>query len=481
MKGIVPVVLTSLLSAFVAVFIYQQVHTPDQIVIRETLPVAYTADQGAALVRASDSPVSTAPRDFVMASSRARQAVVSIQARTSNGYFWRNDQYSSSSGSGVVVSPDGYIATNKHVIDEGDEITVTLHDQREFKAEVVGKDANTDLALIKIDASKLPSIEFGNSDSLYVGDWVLAIGNPFRLQSTVTAGIVSAKGRSISILENQTGIEAFIQTDAAVNPGNSGGALVNADGELVGINTAIITYSGQYEGFSFAVPSNLARKVLGDLKTYGSVQRGWMGVQIRTVDDELAKALRLPAVSGVFIDAVNPTGAANASGLQSRDVIVAINGQPVAGSPDFMEQVGRLRPGDKIDLDYIRDGKERSVEVVLSHNPYTTSDRRSSASSDGESRQDEYLADIGFRARNLTGSEVQRLDKEGVIVESVRPGSTVDRINLMKKYIITSVNGRDITSVDELYSELKKADDMVIFDGFYEEYEGKYPYAFRKE
>ena len=360
MKRIAPIILASLLSAFAAVMIYDRFHTPEKVVIRETLPVTYVNDSpeiAAAPVMPYEAGLrDRTPESFVSAANQAREAVVSIQARA-GGSFWRNDVFNSSSGSGVILSADGFIATNKHVIDEGAEIRVTLNDQREFTAEVVGKDAATDLALLKIDAEDLTYVPFGNSDSLYVGEWVLAIGNPFRLRSTVTAGIVSAKGRNISILPEMTGIESFIQTDAAVNPGNSGGALVNTRGELIGINTAIITYSGQYEGFSFAVPANLAKKVLRDLRVHGSVQRGWLGVVIRSVDNELATDLGLPKVAGVYLDNVNPYSAANDAGLKRGDVIVGVNKTNIQGSPQFMEQVGQLGPGDKLTVEFIRNGR----------------------------------------------------------------------------------------------------------------------------
>ena len=481
MKSIIPVSVASLLSAFLAVFIYQHIHTPDQIVIRETLPVAYKSEHLAEMLPAEEMTVRSVPRDFVMAANSSRRAVVSIQSRSTSSNFWRNDSYSSSSGSGIIITPDGYIATNKHVIDEGSEITVVLHDQREFAGVVVSRDATTDLALIKIDAEDLPVITFGNSDSLYVGDWVLAIGNPFRLQSTVTAGIVSAKSRNISILPDQTGIEAFIQTDAAVNPGNSGGALVNTAGELVGINTAIITYSGQYEGFSFAVPSNLAKKILFDLRDYGQVQRGWLGVQIRSVDNEIAKSLGLQTVEGVFVDAVNSDGAAGAAGLQSRDVIIAVNGNAVSGSPDFMEQVGRMRPGDKATIEYIRRGKTRTAEVTLSSNPNSTE-----ANMDDPARRDglafdPLLDELGLSVRNLSEDEIARMDREGVFVDQVRSGSRIDRINLKASYIITTVNGQQVENVEEFLTAIHDASEMVILDGFYEKLDEKYPYAFRKE
>ncbi|MDX1939131.1 MAG: trypsin-like peptidase domain-containing protein, partial [Saprospiraceae bacterium] len=257
MKQYIVIALSSLLSAVLAVLIYRAFDKPEQVLIREPSSATYATLGYDPL---ADVPLrtflSSAPTNFTASAEAVTSSVVNIKTiQTGNGFdFWGNNSYGSSSGSGVIVSPDGFVVTNNHVIDGGTKINVTLNDKREFEAELIGTDPSTDLALVKIDAKNLPNIRFGNSDSLRVGEWVLAVGNPFNLESTVTAGIVSAKGRSIDILEGQDRIESFIQTDAAVNPGNSGGALVNTNGELIGINTAIITRSGRYEGYSFAVP-----------------------------------------------------------------------------------------------------------------------------------------------------------------------------------------------------------------------------------
>jgi S1-C subfamily serine protease len=349
MKRLTPIIVTSLISAFLAVFIYRLVEKPQQLIIRETVPVSY--------VTKNESPVSLADKttvapiaatDFIAAANKSKDAVVSIRSSSESNYFIRSDSHGSNTGSGVLISEDGYIATNNHVVENGKEIKVTLSDNREFEAIIVGKDPTTDLALLKISENRLPYITFGNSDKVQVGEWVLAIGSPFRLHSTVTAGIVSAKGRSINILEDNSGIESFIQTDAAVNPGNSGGALVNTEGDLIGINTAIITYSGQYEGFSFAVPSNLARKVLMDLREFGAVQRGWLGVTIRPVTVDIARDKKLEKVAGIVLDDVNYGSAAEQAGLRKNDIIISVNNSETKSTPEFMEQVGQFRPGDKI-------------------------------------------------------------------------------------------------------------------------------------
>jgi S1-C subfamily serine protease len=279
MKKLFPFIITGLLSAGIALGIFSILDKPT-IVVENTTPKAVLMNQ-APFTNSATLPYPTQTPDLVIAANMSKEAVVYIESRTlsTSGYFSRRS-YSGSTGSGVLISESGYIATNHHVIEDGGQIMVLLENGHEYEAKIVGSDPSTDLALLKIEASGLPYLTFGNSDSLMVGEWVMAVGNPFKLYSTVTAGIVSAKSRNINILD-EGGIESFIQTDAAVNPGNSGGALVNTRGQLVGINTAIMTYSGQYEGFSFAIPSNLARKVLEDIREYGSAHRGWLGVVIR--------------------------------------------------------------------------------------------------------------------------------------------------------------------------------------------------------
>lgn len=302
----------------------------------------------------------TAPNDFVEVSARVTPAVVNITSRSRNG------GYAVSGGSGVIVSSDGFIITNNHVIDGGGELEVTLNDNRQFEAKILGVDPTTDLALIKIRARDLPTIDYGDSDIVQTGEWVLAVGNPFNLASTVTAGIVSAKGRSIDILSGSYSIESFIQTDAVVNPGNSGGALVNTNGELVGINTAIISESGGYEGYSFAIPSNLVKKVVRDLREFGKVQRAILGVNIRTVNASLAENLSLPNVAGIHIDRVHTGSSAELAGLKAKDVIVGINGVETNSVPQLQEQVARYSPGESISLDIFRNGRKiRKYDVKL--------------------------------------------------------------------------------------------------------------------
>lgn len=302
----------------------------------------------------------TVPADFVEVSASVTPAVVNIMSKSREGGF------RIAGGSGVIISPDGFIVTNNHVVEDGGTLEVTLWDNRVFKARILGMDPTTDLALIKIEARDLPIIRYGNSDEVQPGEWVLAVGNPFNLASTVTAGIVSAKGRNINILRGAYSIESFIQTDAVVNPGNSGGALVNSQGELVGINTAIISETGGYEGYSFAIPSNLVKKVVRDLREFGEVKRGVLGVNIVSVDATLAQTLSLPSVAGALIERVHPGSSAEMAGLRTKDVIVSVNGVAISSVPELQEQVARYRPGEAITLDIIRDGRKiRKYDVKL--------------------------------------------------------------------------------------------------------------------
>lgn len=472
MKQYVVVAVSSLLSAVLAVFIYQWVVPRPEVVIRETNS-GYPQLANDPL---SDLPMrkflSSAPTNFTAAAEAVTPSVVNIKTQQSGGSFdfWGSNSYGTSSGSGIIMSTDGYILTNNHVIEDGTKIGVTLNDKREFEAELIGTDPSTDLALLKIEATKLPFIRFGNSDSLRVGEWVLAVGNPFNLESTVTAGIVSAKGRSIDILEGQDRIESFIQTDAAVNPGNSGGALVNTNGELIGVNTAIITRSGRYEGYSFAVPSNLVRKVIKDLRDFGVVQRGMLGVFIDKITTERAKELGLKAIEGVYITRVSPSSGADDAGLRKGDVIMAINGVKTKTVPEMQEQVGRYRPGNTLIIEYIRDGKSASAKVLLKN--------KSNNAAILASTDEELTKDLGFELQDLSADEVRRLGTTGVKVVSIIRGSKIERTNMEPNFIITKIGEKKIGSVTEFIKTLKASKGKVMLEGVYEDYPGEYYYAF---
>ncbi len=323
--------------------------------------------------------VATGNLDFTYAAEKTINAVVhvkttyNIRQQSSDPllefFFGRPLQQQplvqQASGSGVIISQDGYIVTNNHVIAKARDIQVVLNDKRTYSATLVGTDPNTDIALLKIEDTNLPWVEFGNSDSLRVGEWVLAIGNPFNLTSTVTAGIVSAKARNINIIDSDMKIESFIQTDAAVNPGNSGGALVNTHGQLVGINTAIASQTGSYTGYSFAVPITIVNKVVCDLKMYGTVQRGLMGIQIADITDEMKKTLNLTTMQGVYVGNVIQGSAAAKAGLQIGDVIISIDGRSISSTAELQETVGRHRPGDTIQVQYIRKGQTYQTILQL--------------------------------------------------------------------------------------------------------------------
>ncbi|MES2559720.1 MAG: Do family serine endopeptidase [Bacteroidota bacterium] len=333
------------------------------------------------------------------------------------------------SGSGVIISQDGYIVTNNHVIDGASKIKVILNDKREFDAELLGHDPNTDLALLRIDEKNLPFAVVGNSDEVKVGQWVLAVGNPFNLTSTVTAGIVSAKGRNLNLLRSnsqggpQYTIESFIQTDAAVNPGNSGGALVSSEGKLMGINTAIASQNGQYAGYSFAVPSNLMKKIIDDLLKYGEVQRGFLGVSIQDVNGELADKEGLKEVKGVFVAKVNPNSAAEDAGLKDKDVIVKIGDISVNSSAELQEQIGKRNPGDKVKVLVMRDGKEKEFEVMLKNKdgktdlvkaPKIETGKALNSEFENVSREERLKLKIGNGVRLKKADEKSELKKAGI-------------------------------------------------------------------
>ena len=324
------------------------------------------------------APQGIAPVDFTQAAERSVEAVVHVKTKYYRQqyvdpfyhFFFGRPQQSQqpsamASGSGVILSNDGYIVTNNHVIESANEIEVVLNDKRTFAAQLIGTDPNTDLALLKIEATNLPTIEIGNSDDLRVGEWVLAVGNPFNLTSTVTAGIVSAKARSINILNSDMKIESFIQTDAAVNPGNSGGALVNTRGQLVGINTAIASQTGSYAGYAFAIPTAIMQKVVADLRQYGTVQRALLGIRMLDITQQVKDQLSLESMEGVYVGEVISGSAADKAGMKAGDVIVQVDGRPINASSQLQEQIGRKNPGDQITILVRRGQRSVTLQVTL--------------------------------------------------------------------------------------------------------------------
>jgi serine protease Do len=374
-------------------------------------------------------------------------------------------------GSGVIINSEGYIVTNNHVISNADDIEVALHDNRTYKATVIGTDPSTDLALIQIKEKGLHSLPFVDSDVVRVGEWVLAVGNPFNLNSTVTAGIVSAKSRNINILRDQYAIESFIQTDAAINPGNSGGALVNLQGGLVGISTAIASPTGSYAGYGFAVPSNMVNKVVEDLLKYGVVQRGYLGVTIRGVDGNLAKEKDLGVTRGVYIDSVAQNSSAMDAGIKVGDVVLEIDGNEINTAPELVEIIARHRPGDEINLKISRDTKEINLKVELKNR-------------EGEAK---FLAKNREEIFNVLGAEFEDIDNDvakklgiegGVKVKSLYAGKLNKHTEMREGFIITKVDGQVIKNTEALAKALENKKGGVLIEGVYEDLPGTYYYAF---
>lgn len=372
------------------------------------------------------------------------------------------------SGSGVIISPDGYIATNNHVVKDADKIEVILNDKRSYKGKVIGTDPNTDLALIKINENDLPFVKYGNSDDVKVGEWVLAVGNPFNLTSTVTAGIVSAKGRNINIIGSDNEdpnakifpIESFIQTDAAVNPGNSGGALVSTAGELIGINTAIASQTGSYAGYSFAVPVNLVKKVMDDLLKYGEVQRAFLGITMQDVTSELAKEKDIKNVKGVYVKSVAEGGAADKAGIQEGDVITSIDNTTVNSMPELQEIVGRHRPGDQVGIVLVRAGKEKSLTAELRNKDLTTSIIKKETFDANEV--------LGADLANLMPKEKSSLRiPSGVKISRLKPSSKLSTLGVREGFIITKINNKPVNNESDVTEAVNDNDGFVTVEGIY--------------
>ncbi len=368
-------------------------------------------------------------------------------------------------GSGVIISADGYIVTNNHVVEGAGKIDVTLNDQREFEAKLIGNDPSTDLALIKIEGVDFPFVTFANSDDVRIGEWVLAVGNPFNLTSTVTAGIVSAKARNINILGTPGAIESFIQTDAAVNRGNSGGALVNMNGELIGVNAAIASNTGSYTGYSFAIPSNIVKKVADDLLNFGMVQRAYMGVTIRQVDSQLAREKDLSVVNGVYIESVTENGGARQAGAREGDVITMINNRPVTTNAELLEIIGQHNPGDVVSVVVNRKGELKKYEVELKNQQGTTELAK---------KDDEFfLDDLGATLEVVPDAEMRKLNLTyGLKVVDLKDGM-LKKGGVQQGFIILEINGVQIKSRDDVGYGLNSGRTGVI------RIEGVYPNGMR--
>lgn len=447
------------------------------------------------------------PGDFTYAAEVSTPTVVHIKATATRavrqqlpsifGDLFGDDmfggprsQQQESSGSGVIISADGYIATNNHVVEGAEELEVVTSDKKSYKATIVGTDPSTDIAVIKIDVDKLPAVVFGNSDNAKVGEWVLAVGNPFNLESTVTAGIVSAIGRDISILkdkyaqnyqrtgkaEGDTPIESFIQTDAAVNPGNSGGALVNLRGELIGINTAIASPNGAYAGYAFAVPSSIVKKVTADIIKFGNVQRGYVGIQPLELNNKNAKELETKQTEGIYVNGVEETGAAKAAGIKKGDVIIKVDGIDTKSEPKFREMVGRKRPGENIRLTINRDGVVKEFDVTL---------RNREGGKDFVKKADE--ASTTFSRLGVELEEISAADKQkmglgnGIKVTKVFDGDISNYTDIREGFIITKVREKKVNTVKEFKEALADAksagEDGILICGIYKGVARNYCYG----
>ena len=367
-------------------------------------------------------------------------------------------------GSGVIISSDGYIVTNNHVVENSNKINITLNNSRTYEAKVVGLDPTTDIALLKIDGKDLPTVDFANSDETRVGEWVLAVGNPFNLTSTVTAGIISAKGRDINILGNDpytgaSSIESFIQTDAAVNPGNSGGALVNTKGELVGINAAIQSNTGSYTGYSFAIPSNIVKKVVADLKEFGSVQRAYIGINIRDIDENLAKEKDIEDINGIYVAGLAEKGSAKAAGIKEGDIIKKVDGATVINVPALQEKLGQKRPGDKVNLTLLRDGELITKQVTLKNIEGNTDIIKNDSK--------ELFRTLGVKLKDLEKEELKKLDiSSGVQVEEVLTGK-FRNAGIGKGFIILKVDNEEVKSIEDFSKIMKDKSGGVLLEGIY--------------
>lgn len=466
MKRIVGILFIAILGGAISLGLYKLVEKKEQLV-----QYPYHADQ-----RLPVRPVNYSPTvgfnvpDFETPAAMSVPAVVHIKTefqRKSSVYDDFFDLFNfgqqmpdnryreiTAVGSGVIISPDGYIVTNNHVVEDADKITVTLFDKRVYKATIVGTDPSTDLAVVKIDEKNLTALQFGNSDEVRVGEWVLAVGNPFNLTSTVTAGIVSAKARDINILGSQGAVDSFIQTDAAVNPGNSGGALVNTKGELIGINAAIASGTGSFVGYSFAIPSNIVKKVVGDFLSHGKVERAYLGIYYKEIDAQFAKDEGLPDVKGVYVDNVVEGGAAAAAGIKKGDVVLKINDMPVDSKSELLEFIAQHNPGDKINVKIEREGKAIDIPVTL-------------LSESGNLASVKNIIIYGATFQHITQNEKNRLHLDDGFQITRLENGLFKSSGVREGYIVVAIDKKPIHSTQDLKEALNDKKGGVLLEGIY--------------
>lgn len=494
-KSWLKLVAVAILSSLFTLILYKMLGFERRAVV---LQEGQTAESIAQLTRKGGM---VPPLDFVDIAQKTTAAVVHITAKYGNtnassnkrnnrqnnindlfrdffgdndpfGQMPRNGQRGESTGSGVILTADGYIVTNNHVVADATEIEVSLNDKRTYKAEVIGTSPATDLAVIRIKEKGLTFLAFGNSDVLKVGEWVVAVGNPFNLQSTVTSGIVSAKGRNLNLLKNERGrgdnttklapVESFIQTDAVVNPGNSGGALVNTKGELIGINTAIASPTGSFAGYSFAVPSNLVKKIVKDLIDFGAVQRGYLGASIRDLDGKLAEEKGIKDLTqGAYIEAVQEGSAADEGGLKESDIVVGVDGRKIKSSAELLEEIAKRSPNDKLALSVKRNGTEKTINVYLKN-------EEGKKGLIGKKSNNDIQKALGADFSNLTSKEKSSLSiSGGAKVENITGGKIGQQTDIREGFIVTKLNGQPIKDAEDLLNKLKTTKGGVLLSGMY--------------
>ena len=458
------ILILSLLAGFSGAFGYHKFFLEPQLINKfESSLGTYKEDGNQLIGNIDDQPgnLPTVKNDFVVASSISTPCVVFIKTVSGvqnnfDWFFFSTPGRQTGSGSGVIFSSDGYIVTNNHVIDNAETIEV-IHNKTTYKAKLIGTDPNSDIAVIKIDTKNMPFIKIADSKKVKVGEWVLAVGNPFNLTSTVTAGIVSAKGRNLNIVNSAFPIEAFIQTDAAINPGNSGGALVNTKGELIGINTAIFSKTGSYSGYGFAVPSDIVAKIVNDLIKFGDVQKAFIGAEVLDLNSELAERYKLNNLNGVLINSIVSEGAADKAGLQKGDVILKVNNSEIDSKANFDEEIAYQDPGSRVKITFKRDKVIKEAICLLTNREGTTEKIKREIFSSGK---------LGGELESVSKVEKERFRIDsGVRIVKITGNGILSQLGFEEGFIITSVNGKKCEIPEEVEANLANAKGKIVLEG----------------